>query len=254
MKKKRVFIFLLIIVFLTFLSIFYPKLTGKSVEKNELRYEREKINLTEVIDGDTFDSSVGRVRLLGVNTPEKNMLFYEEAKSFLLHFRGKNAEVLREKEDEDKYGRKLRYLFYEDRLINVEILEQGLGHLYVYDDIFYLDKLERAEEFARKNEVGIWKKSSKSSCLRLIELRKEEPERLVLENSCEKMNVIVKDDATHIYKIELEKGRFEKNFSRIWNDDEDTLYIWDEEGLLVWERYGVRRMKISSFLILQVLF
>ena len=51
------------------------------------------------------------------------------------------------------------------------------------------------------------------------------------------MRVIIKDDATHIYREILPEGKWEKSFDKIWNDAGDTLYIWDEEGLLMFYRY-----------------
>ena len=61
MKTLNVLIFLLI--FNTFILLGYlaSEFTGKAV------YERVISNLTRVIDGDTVDSDVGRVRLLGIN-------------------------------------------------------------------------------------------------------------------------------------------------------------------------------------------
>ena len=64
-------------------------------------------------------------------------------------------------------------------------------------------------------------------------------ETLTLENDCnETINVIIKDDATHIYKRELKKGIYSETFSHIFNDDGDSLYIWDNEGLVEFYRYS----------------
>ena len=73
-----------------------------------------------VCDGET-------IRLLGIDTPEKGEEYYQEAKDYLLIVEGKDVNILRDWDDLGKYYRKLRYIFYENRLINVEIVEKGLG-------------------------------------------------------------------------------------------------------------------------------
>ena len=62
MKIKRILIFFAIVIILIDLAYFYPKLAGKTA------YSREFVNVTKVIDGDTIDTSIGKVRLLGINT------------------------------------------------------------------------------------------------------------------------------------------------------------------------------------------
>lgn len=61
MKLLNILVFLLI--FNTFILLGYltSELTGKVV------YERVSANLTRVIDGDTIDSDIGKIRLLGIN-------------------------------------------------------------------------------------------------------------------------------------------------------------------------------------------
>ena len=152
-------IFIGIILFLSLLSIFYPYLTGEK-SFGDVEYERETIFVERVIDGDTLVDSNGVVyRLLGIDTPEKGEEYFEEAKSFLQEIEDKEVEILRDWEDLGKYYRKLRYVFYNDRLINVEILEKGLGVSFITEDLIYEDKLFKAEEFARDNEIGLWEKS-----------------------------------------------------------------------------------------------
>ena len=64
---------------------------------------------------------------------------------------------LKSSNNKGKYKRKLRYVFYEDRLINIEILEQGLGKSFIIEDLEYEEKLINAEGFAKKNCLGLWK-------------------------------------------------------------------------------------------------
>jgi len=159
---KRVLIFIIIIIFLGVLSIFYPYLTGEKTII-PVDYEREQAFVTRVIDGDTLVYEINNIsytcRLLGINTPEKSEELYQEAKDYLSIVDGKEVEILRDWDDEGKYHRKLRYIFYEDRLINVEIVEQGFAIAFMTEDLVYEDKLFMAEKFAKENCLGIWEES-----------------------------------------------------------------------------------------------
>ena len=103
MRLKRIAAFFLIIFLLSIFSYFYPKLTGESIEDNE--YEKETTFVNRVIDGDTIETDIGTIRLLGINTPEKKMPYYQEAKDFLKQIENKTIDILRDNEDEDKYNR-----------------------------------------------------------------------------------------------------------------------------------------------------
>jgi len=229
----RILIFLLVVNNLVLFAYTYTaSLTGKAIF--------EYANITRVIDGDTFEYELGKARLLGVNTPEKNQLYYDEAKDFLSEFEGKQIKI--EKKDKDKYERDLVYVYFNDELINKEILEKGLGSLYYYEKDNHFNEMKRAEENARNEEIGVWKKSSNFGCVKLIELKYEENERcnneeqLILFNKCEKIQAVLKDDATHIFNINL-NGMFVQNFSCNWNNDGDSLYLWDKDGLILFYRY-----------------
>ena len=197
--------------------------------------------VVRVVDGDTFELEDGvMVRLLGINTPEKSMVGWEAAKLFLESM-VLNKWVEIKMKEVDKYGRWLGYVFVGGKMVNEEILESGMGHLYVYNPDKWFGELSVVEEFARRYELGIWKKSSLNGCIVLVELKYEEDggrcingERLVLFNACGRdVDVVIKDEATHIYKETLVVGAFEKNFSCIWNDAGDSLFVWDSSGGLV---------------------
>ncbi len=224
----------LIILALLFITsgIFYYNLTGPSIGT-------ETIQVARIIDGDTLEAASGqRVRLIGINTPESSMPFYEEAKD-LLKSLVENKSVEIESHGTERYGRTLAYIFIDGKNVNEEILKNGLATLYYYDKDSHYSKLKQAEEFARQNKKGLWAESSNSGCLELVELKIEEPEKLILKNNCEiKLNIILKDDATHIYKETINPNSFLiKNFSHIWNNAGDSVYIRDDKGLLIFYRY-----------------
>lgn len=229
--KKSVVIFLIIST-----GILYW-FWASAVEKQEFFVER-------VVDGDTIELENGlKVRLKGINTPEKGNFFYEDAKSFLKKYEGEKIGLV--SFGYDKYGRILGYIFYKDNLINKKILEEGLATLYFYEKDSFFEELKNAESNARENQKNLWKKSEDAGCLILEELKFREnqrcnnEEKIVIKNLCDKtISGILKDDATHIYDFKIDPlAKLEKNFSCIWNDAGDTLYLREKNGILIFKRY-----------------
>ena len=214
-------------------GIFYYNITGKVVN------EKQEVFVFRVIDGDTIElENAMKARLKGVNTPEKKMLYWEEARDFLVQeIENKKVEIV--SFGGDKYNRLLVYVFINEKNINAKILENGFGHVYYYDEDGYSEELRSAEEFARLSKRGIWRESDNIGCVKLIKLEHDDPESLVLENSCSKnIEVLIKDDATHIYRETLKaESSFTLETSHIWNTDGDSVFVWDDEGLLVFYRY-----------------
>jgi len=240
MKNLNILVFLLI--FNTFILLGYisSTITGNVVQ------ERITGNITRVIDGDTVKMCLGEVitsvRLLGINTPEKKQPYHDEAMNFLKKYEGKLVEV--EERGTDKYERTLGYLYFDNQLINAEVLRQGFANLYVYEKDEHYTELKNAEEYARENNLGLWKRSKNFGCVRIKEFEPvdetaEDKETLILENNCNiKLNIILKDDANHIYTETINKNSdLEMSFKDIWNDDGDSMYIRDDSGLLLFYRY-----------------
>lgn len=226
---------LLIIAILMIISgIFYYNITGNVVAETSEEF------VVRVIDGDTFELASGqKVRLKGINTPERSLLFSEEAEEFVRKLvENKSVEI--ENHGFDKYGRMLAYAFIGGKNLNREILEIGLGTLYYYGEDSHYEELKRAEEFARINGIGLWKESPDAHCLEIVEFKTDEPEKLVLENDCDyDLEIVYKDDATHIYEVTVgANSRYTEEFSHIWNTEGDSIYIYDSEGLLIFYRYN----------------
>lgn len=199
----------------------------------------EEYFVKRVIDGDTIvlEGDI-KVRLKGINTPEKNMLYYQESTDFLKNLL-ENRSIKIRHYGQDKYGRYLGYIFIQNKNINELLVREGLAHIYYYEEDEYYNKLLRAEKYARRKNLGIWKKSESYDCFNLIELDYDSSnETLILENNCHKtIDVVIKDDATHIYKREMRQGYYNEKFKRIFNNDKDSLYVWGDSGLLVFHRY-----------------
>lgn len=228
MSKKNT----VILGFIVLIYVIYYILFQNNVFLEEYFVER-------VIDGDTIvlEDDI-KIRLKGINSPEKGMLYSKESTDFLINLLENNSIKIKHY-GQDKYGRYLGYIFIENKNLNELLVRKGFAHIYYYEEDEYYNKLLRAEEYARRNNLGIWKKSKNYGCFNLIELDYDNSkEKLILENKCNKtIEVIIKDDATHIYKREIQQGYYNEAFERIFNNDKDSLYIWDENGLLVFYRY-----------------
>jgi hypothetical protein len=202
----------------------------------------QEVNIQRIIDGDTLEIENNiKLRLKGINTPEENEPYSKQATAFLQKL--ENKTVLLENHGTDKYNRILAYIFHNKESVNEQIVSLGLAHVYYYETDKHYESLKKAESIAREKGLGIWKKSNKSSCLKLISLNyKEETrctnqEQLILQNNCNNIPVKIKDDATHIYEEELKTGITTLNFSCIFNNEGDSLYVYDSSGLLIFYRY-----------------
>ncbi|MFZ5954842.1 MAG: thermonuclease family protein [Nanoarchaeota archaeon] len=223
--------FTLILILVISSGIFYYKISDKEINLNQAQ-------VIKVIDGDTIETNIGKIRLLGINSPEKSMPNYNEAKIFLNNLL--NNETIKVEtihgNEIDKYSRILGHVYLDEVYINKEIIKNGFANLYYYEKDSHYNELKEAEEFAIKNNLGIWKKSNNFGCLKLIKLKFKEnkqcnnEEVLVLNNTCQKLKVLIKDNANHIFKEDINSGIFSKNFSCVWNDEGDRILIWDDNG------------------------
>ncbi|MFA4960277.1 MAG: thermonuclease family protein [Candidatus Pacearchaeota archaeon] len=230
----------IITILFVFSGIFYYQITGNSTKEMQL------VKVTRIIDGDTFETESGqKIRMIGINTPESKMFLHFESEKFVKELI-ENKTVQIQNQGVDKYGRTLAHVFLNNLHINEELLKNGYASLYYYEKDSYYKKLSNAEEFARLNKINIWEDSADKNCFSLIELKfKEEIKRcsnkeiVKIKNICDKdILITIKDDATHIYNEKIKSNSiFVKNFSCIWNDEGDSLYAWDDKGMVLFYRY-----------------
>lgn len=89
--------------------------------------------VTHVVDGDTFDARRGgdteRVRLIGVDTPERGECGYGEAADALAGMIDGADVALRKgaPTDTDRYGRLLRYAEVDGSDVGLALIERGLA-------------------------------------------------------------------------------------------------------------------------------
>ena len=145
---------IILIVFLFFFNFFYGK-TREEASKREAAF------VTKIIDGDTIVITGGqRIRLLGIDAAEKGEPFYKEAKSRLEELiEQKNITLEKEGENKDRYGRLLRYVFLDNKNINLLLVEEGLARCYFYGKSKYQNLCAEKEEQAIKEKIGLWQSS-----------------------------------------------------------------------------------------------
>jgi micrococcal nuclease len=146
------------------LAIVILALTLRFVEEIGLEQKPDnRFIVIKVIDGDTVELAGGdRLRLLGIDTPEKGERFYSEATELLGNLvLGKTARIEYANVRRDRYGRLLGFLYVEDSIFaNQRILDSGLGYLYLFDDqeiqLPEFQQMLESQVAAVTDHRGIW--------------------------------------------------------------------------------------------------
>lgn len=134
--------------------------TGKPINAVE-----DLVKVTRVIDGDTIEIEGGeKVRYIGIDTPETmdprkpvQCFGVESSKKNKELVEGKTVRLEKDITDRDKYNRLLRYVWLDNTLINLSLVEGGFAYSYSYPpDIKYQDKFVVAQKEAREAKVGLW--------------------------------------------------------------------------------------------------
>jgi len=138
---------------------------------------KEKVKFSKCVDGDTAkferNNKVFTLRFLAVNTPEtkspkKGVEFYgKEASKYTCDRleKAKTIEIEYDKNSDrsDRYGRKLGWVFLDDKLLQKDLVENGYAKVeYVYGKYKYLDELKELEKKAKKEKIGLWQKETTS--------------------------------------------------------------------------------------------
>ncbi len=125
-----------------------------------------------VVDGDTIVvRGVGRVRLIGVDTPETVNtrqpveFFGREASAFTKRLlEGRRVRLEYDRRRTDRYGRTLAYVHLADgTFANAEIIRRGFGHAYTRYPFRHLDRFRQLEREARSAGRGLWDRAASRS-------------------------------------------------------------------------------------------
>lgn len=121
------------------------------------------VEVMEVIDGDTivvdYDGFETTVRYIGVDTPERNEPYYQEATDFNRSLVGRQTIYLvKDVSEVDQYGRLLRYIYLPDgTFVNGELIANGYARLVTFPpDVAQTDYLADLQREARNGNLGLW--------------------------------------------------------------------------------------------------
>ncbi|WP_392559669.1 thermonuclease family protein [Orbus mooreae] len=121
-------------------------------------------NVIKVIDGDTVDvlttqHKTIRVRLFGIDAPERGQPYVNKSRQFLASLiAGKN--VLIKAQSQDIYHRTLGVIFYQNKNINAKMVANGYAWAYRFKNKATDESLVVLESIAKKNSLGLWSDSN----------------------------------------------------------------------------------------------
>lgn len=168
MKRQIKYAVSLIAILIASLIINFSRHTNSTIQFNSSAHGY--YNVSRVVDGDTIELSNGEtVRYIGIDTPEirekensywvyKPMPFAEKAKDFNRKLvEGKSVRLEFDVQKKDKYKRLLAYVYIEDKMVNIEMVRQGLAMIYTYPpNVKYSQRFLDAQREARDNKTGLW--------------------------------------------------------------------------------------------------
>ena len=122
--------------------------------------------VVHVVDGDTIDVALDsgrrtRVRLIGVDTPERGQCFFTRASNLTARLAASKRVALQgdpTQATHDKYGRLLAYVWLPGgHDLCLQLLRNGVARVYVYDRPFKrLSVYNRAERAAKRRPSSLW--------------------------------------------------------------------------------------------------
>lgn len=134
---------------------------------SDVKAKRNEVNLKTCIDGDTaifiYKKEKIKVRFLAIDTPETKYSekgeqpYGQEASDFTCN-KLKSAEKIEIEYDnnsdkKDKYDRHLVWVWIDNKLLQKEIIKNGLGKVtYLYDNYKYVNELIKEEKLAKEKK------------------------------------------------------------------------------------------------------
>ncbi|MGG6297530.1 thermonuclease family protein [Leptolyngbya sp. AN02str] len=120
--------------------------------------------MTRVVDGDTVHVQQARnlekVRLCGIDTPERGEYLSDEATRFLASLVN-GQDVFLQPVTRDRYGRLVAEVFLAEteQSLEEELLKAGLAKVFwrYVDDCPNAEPFKLAEEMAKEAKVGLWR-------------------------------------------------------------------------------------------------
>ncbi len=114
--------------------------------------------VVKIADGDTLTLLTSankqiKIRLAGIDTPEKKQPFGKRAKQALANL-AFQKQALVEVETKDRYGRTVGTVFVGSQNLNAELVRQGMA--WVYREYTSDKRLYALESEAKQSKRGLW--------------------------------------------------------------------------------------------------
>lgn len=139
---------------------------------------KEQVAFSKCVDGDTAKLKINNkeyiFRFLAVDTPEtkhpkKGVEPYgKEASKYTCNSLKTATKIEIEYDDnstkEDKYGRRLAWIFIDGKLLQKQLISKGYAKVaYLYGNYKYTNDLKKSEINAKNNKLGIWSNDKKEA-------------------------------------------------------------------------------------------
>ena len=167
-----------ILIFLLLITLLYNCSDVKINETTEIE-NTSNVSIKRVIDGDTVkDKNEISYRLIGINSPERGRMGFDEAKlelakliancdsqstfdeniNMLVTMDGVNNPIVIQGHitGKDYYKRELAYFSCGDNLINEQMISNGYAISYREYPHLKTDLYNQLEEEAKENDLGLW--------------------------------------------------------------------------------------------------
>jgi micrococcal nuclease len=124
---------------------------------------RVDVAVLRVVDGDTIVVALGgakgtKVRLIGIDTPERDDCFYDAATDRMRALvGGRSVKLVRDVSETDRYGRLLRYVYVGSEFVNATMVSDGFASAATYPpDVAHALEFVALERTARLAKRGLW--------------------------------------------------------------------------------------------------
>ena len=156
--RKALFILAGLVVSAVVVFSVIDRLTGEGCKTALCCEECDILSVTRIIDGDTFVSDMARVRLYGVNAPERGQPCFRESTDRLRSLAGRKLRTEPGPRSTDRHGRLLYYTYTgSGSSIEEKLVSEGLVRAWT-EDGQHRDHLTKLEAEARLAGRGcLWR-------------------------------------------------------------------------------------------------
>jgi len=162
----------------------------------DIENEKVEAKFNKCVDGDTFkvtiNNEIKTVRFLAIDTPEsvhpekEVEEFGKEASEYTCDLVSNAKKIYLEydknSDKEDKYGRLLAFVYADDKMVQKELIKQGYAQVaYLYADYTYTDELQKLENQAKKEKIGIWGNYQETKVQTTSNEKKDDNQSLIQE-------------------------------------------------------------------------